>query len=136
MIMKLFDEMMQDPQLNYQPFVDQQNKAYWTLTFHLPRSDHTYELRIRHYWDDKKWNHYSFFRCDYAIGDPVQLVTREEFDGRVQAIRDNEGEEVAENWRMNQLEWRVMNNPEADIKAALIRRWEAVCELISPGVTL
>lgn len=124
------------PQLIHRPGVNGQE--HFGLSYIVNQgtdNENSYKLKVRVYWDDKEWNHYEFIR--YDMGDEIVLYTQEEYNNRVQAIRDNEGDEAAAEWVLEQREVAVMraSGYEPDLKAALIRRWEAMCELVSPHVT-
>lgn len=117
-------------------------QSYWLITNHLFKgpSGSNYELRVRRFHganDNGELNSYKFFNTDYSLGDPVQIVTQEVFDAMKQAVIDNEGEEALNTCRwLVEGEVRVFIRYEEEIMHQLIRRWEAMCEVVSPHYTI
>ena len=110
-------------------------EEHWALNTTTEDRDSTYMLKIRVYWDGEKWDHFEFVATNYSLGEPVLLVTADEFNERVQAIRENEGDEAAKKWCDEQDETRVAAAWELEMRDALIRRYRAMAELIALHVT-
>lgn len=98
--------------------------------------EHFYEVQVRVAWDGETWNHFKFY--EVVMGTEIELATEEEYQARLQAIRDHESDEVAEAWHRGQETVRVIRirGLEVDIREALIRRWNAVSELVFPQITI
>jgi hypothetical protein len=139
--MKIGDKTVADPQLSHHNYriaepqiksvVDREHYAL-NIEFDMCGEKRSYSLIIRHYWKGgewNRWNHYSF--GEWEMGDFEEIVSREEAESRYNAVLENEGEEAAKTFQYP----RVIRGIETDIKLALIRRWEALCELVSFNVT-
>ena len=105
------------------------DRPHYCLSLNIPicGEDRLYTLLIRYYWDNEAWNHYYF--GEYVMGDFEEIVSSDEIDAREQAYLDHEGN----------LDGfyppRPIRGIEKDIREALIRRWEALCELVTPHTT-
>lgn len=142
--MKIKNTVLNDPQLSYRKtFTYHQegvrpkptDREHYALSLEYPHcgEDHLYALIIRYYWNGESWNHYSFGK--FVMGDFHELVSAEEFDRRLQHFTDNEGEENVDKWYAMNADLSIIRGIEIDIKDALIKRWEALCELVNPHVT-
>jgi hypothetical protein len=117
---------------------------HWALIYRDEQGaldEPTYKLLVRfHYGLEGKDAPYQFALYEMDSGNEVELVTDLEWADRVKAIADHEGMEEAERWLDKQdgdyPDTRMRKPHEGLIYAALKRRWLAVCELISPHVTM
>jgi hypothetical protein len=103
------------------------------IEYKMGGEDRSYALLIRYYWDGETRNHYYFGQ--YDLGTFTEIVSEDELQARYNAVEENEGEEKAGEWFSSPKAPREIRGIEKDIQAALIRRWEALCELVSPHVT-
>jgi hypothetical protein len=135
--MQIGDIMVRQPQLTHRKAIAYGNEVrsvvdreHYALHVELPigGEKESYTLVVRYYWDGEVWNHYSFGKWD-DNGEFEEIFSKEEADSHEEAYLNNGGK-LEEFYRP-----RVIRGIETDIKAALIRRWEAVCELVSPHVT-
>lgn len=118
---------------------DPQRGDRWELSYtaDICGEEKRFELHIKVAWDDKVWYHYRFFACDYALGDPKEMITQEDLETRLQAIRDNEVDELIDaKIEFAIRKYQVIRGIEITMRNALIRRWEAMCELVSPSITM
>lgn len=118
-------------------FVNLPNGNRWRL-YHPYRTkdgnDLIYYMDIKYAWNGESWNKYKFYSME--MGEPTELVTRDQYDDRVNAIIEHEGGETAYKWEMNQTEWEVVRDNHMVFE--LRKHWEAMLELklFQPSVTL
>lgn len=102
-------------------------------------NERSYKLAIRYYHGDEEGPHH-FAMYEMSMGDHIELLTGEEWSNRIEAIAQHEGYEEAERWQEKQVgnypTCRIMTQWEFALQEKLKQRWLAVCELISPNVTL
>lgn len=96
-------------------------------------------LIIDHSWDGECWDRYKIEVWD--DGEDFEVVSKEEWLDRFQAVLENEGEAEAFKWRSKETVRPSTNGIEkhaSEIGNSLISRWESMQELqlFVPGVTL
>lgn len=107
------------------------DRPHYALTLDIPicGEHQSYSLLIRCYWDSGVWcNEYYFGQ--YDMGEFEEILPPEVARERREAYLLNEGNLEGFNYP------RLARGIEKDIVKALIRRWEAMCELVTPHVTL
>src|ERR1700746_3450451 len=81
------------------------------------QGDESYEMVINH----ECGGEYSFRFLVWEDGEWFEMITKADYDRRVQDIRDHEGDEVADIWVTEQEGYRVVREDHPVFK--LQRRW-------------
>lgn len=119
-------------------------KDCYTLTHQPINNDKPFvTVEIKFHYDVERGespNHYK--KTIYKDGEVYTLVSSKDYFLRVQAIEDNEGLEIAEQWQNEQTEWIVADRPHCTYRSEwliaeqMIKQWEAMqtLGLFTPGV--
>ena len=129
------------PQLAYTPS-KQNRRAYWSLFQQNPYSaDVTMELRICH---DYSGDEPDIKKIIWRDGDEIEIVSVEEFEEMLQAVRDYEGEDAVQSWIDEKFGVTLAADsacsawgwPRSDSKhwRDMLARWEAIKLLVAPSV--
>jgi hypothetical protein len=97
-------------------------------------SSYCLAIKVGFMGEDKGWFDYRFLK--FSMGDHVEVVSKPNYDQRLQDIRDHEGDEIAHLWDKHQMSVEVIYDQHPVF--ALRRHWEAMMELglFMPSVNL
>lgn len=88
--------------------------------------DRRWYMLIDKSWNGETWYHYRYL-CEYGDDDTMELITKADYDERVQSIRDHEGDLVADTWHRVQDVYMVERDRHPVF--ALRKHWEAMMQL-------
>ncbi len=100
-------------------------RCYVLSNSELNTDDNSFEMVIDRGWDGERWYRYKFIT--WIDGEWYEACTKAEYDERVTAIAENEGDEAANIWKLHQNQVMVIrtNHQVFDLR----KRWDAMMEL-------